>query len=46
MRPPDEAHAEQRRKVMSGNAGKARRKRHMEKLGNLEASGGNDIVVR
>jgi hypothetical protein len=32
MRPPEEAHAEQRRKATSGNAGEARRKRRIEEL--------------
>jgi hypothetical protein len=45
MRPP-EAHAEQRRKAKSGNAGEARRKRRIEELGNLKAGGRHDIVVR
>jgi hypothetical protein len=45
-RPPEEAHAEQRRKAMSGNAGEARRIRRIEELGNLKAGGRNDIVVR
>jgi hypothetical protein len=46
MRPPEEAHAEQRRKATSDNAGEARRKRRTEELGNLKAGGRNDIVVR
>jgi hypothetical protein len=46
MRPPEEAHAQQRRKAMSGNAGEARRTRCIEELGNLKAGGRNDIVVR
>jgi hypothetical protein len=46
MRPPEEAHAEQRRKAMSGNTGEARRTTRMEEIENLKAGGRNDIVVQ
>src|ERR1700722_2913371 len=45
-RPPEEAHAEQSRRVRSGSAVEALRETRTEELRNEEAGGRYDIVVR
>jgi hypothetical protein len=45
MRSPEDAQAEQSRRVRSGSAVEALRETHIEKLRNVEADGRADIVV-
>jgi hypothetical protein len=46
MRPPEEAHAEQRKRARSGSAFEALRETRTEELANAEAGDRNEMVVR